>query len=345
MTGALRLAREFAREKRPSGNALVWGLAVGLIGSAVLAATVGAVPLSLANLADPIASAVLFDIRLPRIALGALVGAGLALSGAALQGLFRNPLVDPGLIGSTSGGAFGAACAIVLGGEWLHSKGFALALPVAAFLGSLLATSLVYRGASSNGRTQVTQLILLGVGVNAMAGVGIGLLTFIADDSALRNLAFWNMGSVGGADWPTILAVCICTLPALVYLVRLGRSLDAMALGEREAALLGLDVESIKRRIVVLSSLCVGAGVSAAGAIGFVGLVVPHLIRLVAGPAHTRLLPAVALGGATLVVLADVGARTLVSPVELPIGIVTSALGAPVFVMLVRSRGSSGGLG
>lgn len=339
MTVAIRLAR-FS-----SSNGLVWVLGAALIASAFLAATVGAVSLSFSDLSDPISSAVLFDIRLPRIALAALVGAGLALSGAALQGLFRNPLVDPGLIGATSGGAFGAACAIVLGGEWLRSIGFAFALPVAAFLGSLLATTIVYRGASSDGRTQVTQLILLGVGVNAMAGVGIGLLTFVADDAALRSLTFWNMGSVGGADWSTNLAVLVCTLPALVMLIRLGRSLDAMALGDREAALLGLDVESIKRRIVLLSSLCVGAGVSAAGAIGFVGLVVPHLVRLVAGPSHKRLLPAVALGGATLVVLADVGARTLVSPVELPIGIVTSALGAPVFVALVRSRGGRGGFG
>lgn len=326
------------------GARLVWCLGAALVGAALLAATTGAVSLSFADLSSPVASAVLFDIRLPRIVLGASVGAGLAVSGAVLQGLFRNPLVDPGLIGSTLGGAFGAAVAIVLGGQWLQTVGFAFALPLSAFLGSLGATWIVYRGASGRGGTNVTQLILLGVGVNAIAGVGIGILTFIADDSALRALSFWNLGSVAGASWPSNLAVAAFTAPAVFVLLRLGRALDAMALGEREAGLLGIEVESVKRRIVLMASLCVGAGVSATGAIGFVGLVVPHLIRLIAGPSHRLLLPGSALGGATLVVLADVVARTVVAPVELPIGIVTSAIGAPVFVALVRERGARGAL-
>lgn len=351
---SLEATETFAEPESPSR--LLVGLAVALPIVIVVAAGIGAVSFSPLQVVavfasrlglalpvsfDAVHEAVLFDVRLPRIVLALLVGGGLAAAGAALQGLLRNPLVEPGLIGASSGAAFAAALVIVLGGALVPSSGLlgAILLPVVSFVGAMGATWLVQALARGTGQTDVSMLLLLGVAVNAFAGTGIGLLTFIADDVQVRTLAFWTLGSLGSASWKTNAAVACLAVPSLVLLVRTARQLNLIALGEREAGHLGLDVERLKRQVVVFSSLCVGAAVSAAGSIGFVGLIVPHVLRLSGGPDQRLLVPGSALGGALLVVLADLVSRTVVAPAELPIGVVTSLLGAPVFFVLVLRRG------
>lgn len=289
---------------------------------------------------------VLFAIRLPRVLLGALVGAGLAVAGASLQGLFRNPLADPGLIGVMAGAGVAAAATIVLTGLLPFSLPAPLAsllLPAAAFLGALATTLLVYRLAQREGRTDVPTLLLAGVAINAIAGAGIGMLIFMSNDQQLRDITFWTMGSLAGVTWDRLLPVLPFFLLPLLLLPRLGRLLNALLLGEEEAHHLGFAVEAGKRRVILLSALVAGAGVALAGTIGFVGLVVPHLVRLALGPDNRLLLPASALLGAALLLLADLVARTLVLPAELPIGIVTSCVGGPFFLWLLlraRARGS-----
>lgn len=288
--------------------------------------------------------AVLMSIRLPRTFLGVLSGAALAVSGAALQGLFRNPLADPALIGVSTGAALAAVSAIVLGAGISTMPAFsALLLPVAAFAGGLLVTWLVYRIASREGRTDVATMLLAGVAVNAMAGAGIGLLVFVSTDQQLRDLNFWLLGSLGGVTGSRILAVTPLLLGALVALPLLARHLNALLLGEREALHLGFHVERTKRLIVGLAALATGASVALTGVIGFIGLVVPHLVRLMIGPDHRTLLPAVILLGASLMLVADLVARTVVLPAELPIGILTSCVGGPFFLWLLVRRRPGGG--
>lgn len=289
---------------------------------------------------------ILFAIRLPRVLLGGLVGAGLAVAGASLQGLFRNPLADPGLVGVTAGAALAAAATIVLVGMFSLSLPASIAgflLPSAAFLGALLTTLLVYRLAQRDGRTDVPTLLLAGVAINAIAGAGIGVLIFVSNDQQLRDITFWTMGSLAGVTWDRLLPVLPFLVLPLFLLPRLSRLLNALLLGEEEAHHLGFAVERGKRRVILLSALLAGAAVALAGTIGFVGLVVPHLVRLALGPDNRLLLPLSALLGATLLLLADLVARTLVLPAELPIGIVTSCVGGPFFLWLLlraRARGS-----
>lgn len=277
-------------------------------------------------------AAVLWAIRLPRVVLGMLVGAGLAISGAAMQGLFRNPLADPGLLGISSGAGLAAASSVVLG---FHAFGH-YSLPVAAFVGSLLATTLIYLLSQERGRVNVTTMLLSGIAINALCGAGTGLMTFLATDEQLRTITFWNLGSLGGATWPTVASAAPLILAGAVILPFLGRALNALMLGESGAAHLGINVQGVKWAVVGLVALCVGAGVAVAGTIGFVGLVVPHLLRLLTGPNHRTLLPASALLGATLLVLADLISRTIAIPAEVPIGIITALLGAPFFLYLLR---------
>lgn len=282
--------------------------------------------------------AVLMVIRLPRVVAGLLIGASLAVSGAAIQGLFRNPLADPGLIGISSGSALAAAGIIVLGSSALRGVvGLFgdLALPLAAFGGGFLTTLLIYRLATLGGRTSVPTMLLAGIAINALCGAAIGLLTFIATDDQLRDLTFWSLGSLGRANWSMIAAMLPFMLVTLLPLPLLARSLNAFLLGEAEAGHLGIDVERVKTFIVALVALAVGAGVAVAGIIGFVGLVVPHLIRLIWGPDHRLLLPASALLGASLLVGADLLARTIAVPAEVPIGIVTALMGGPFFLWLL----------
>lgn len=285
------------------------------------------------------AALVVGQIRLPRALLAILCGATLALCGVAMQGLFRNPLADPGLIGVSSGAALGAAAAILL---------LPLTLPVwlapwfgmlAAFAGGLAVTLLVYRLGQRDGRTRVAVMLLAGVAISALAGAGIGLFSYIADDSALRSLTYWSLGSLNGASLPRLLPLLPVCLGVALWLPRRASALNALLLGESEARHLGVEVEKLKRELVLCVALGVGATVAAAGMIGFVGLVVPHLLRLITGPDHRRLLPAAALGGAALLLLADLAARLLLAPAELPIGTLTALLGAPFFLyLLARER-------
>jgi iron complex transport system permease protein len=279
----------------------------------------------------PQQTAVLWSIRLPRVLLGALVGAGLAVSGALLQGVFRNPLADPGLIGVSSGAALGAVAVIVAG---IAPLGL-FTLPVVAFLAGACTTLLVYRIAQRHGRTDVATLLLVGIALNALAGAATGLLTYLADDPQLRSIVFWTMGGLGGALWETLLPTAPFILAALLLAPWLGRALNLFALGEAEARHLGVEVEQVKRGAVLLAALATGAAVALAGPIGFIGLVVPHIIRLLAGPDHRVLLPACALGGASLLILADLLARTIAAPAEVPVGLITALVGGPFFLTLI----------
>ena len=290
---------------------------------------------------------VMLQSRLPRIVLGILVGAGFGAAGAALQALFRNPLADPGLIGVASGAALGAAGVIVLGGVLLPaalaaSLGLWL-LPVAAFVGALGVTTLVYRLAAGRGRLALPLLLLAGIAINAVSGAAIGLLTYLADDTQLRTLTFWTLGSLGGAQWPMLGVIVWPVALGIVALATQCRSLNALLLGEAEALHLGVAVQSVKRRVMVACALCVGALVASSGMIGFIGLIAPHIVRLVVGPDPRAVLPAAALFGAILTLLADLVARTWVAPAELPLGILTALLGAPFFLILLwRRRGQFG---
>lgn len=287
------------------------------------------------------AELILGQIRLPRTLLGLTVGAVLALSGVAMQGLFRNPLADPGLVGVSSGAALGAAVAIVVGAS-LGGLPVALEpylLSICAFAGGLIVTGIVYRLGRRDGQTNVGVMLLAGVAMTALAGSIIGLFTYLADDASLRTLTFWNLGTLNGASyarlWPLLL---VCVL-VICWLPRRAKALNALLLGESEARHLGIEVERLKRELILCIALGVGAAVAAAGLIGFVGLVVPHLVRLVAGPDHRVVLPASALAGASLLLFADVFARLVLAPTELPIGIVTVFLGAPFFLfLLIRGR-------
>ena len=287
------------------------------------------------------AELILGQIRLPRTLLGLAVGGVLALSGVAMQGLFRNPLADPGLVGVSSGAALGAAIAIVGGAAFggLPEVMGPYLLSLCAFIGGLGVTALVYRLGRRNGQTNVAVMLLAGIALTALAGFAVGLFTYLADDATLRTLTFWNLGSLNGASYARLWPLLIVTVGVALWLPRRANALNALLLGESEANHLGIDVEGLKRELVFCTALGVGAAVAAAGMIGFIGLVVPHLVRLLAGPDHRVLLPASVLAGATLLLFADLIARLALAPAELPIGIVTAFLGAPFFLyLLMRGR-------
>jgi iron complex transport system permease protein len=288
------------------------------------------------------AELILAQIRMPRTLLGLAVGMVLALCGVAMQGLFRNPLADPGLVGVSSGAALGAAVAIVGGAAFggLPEAFAPYLLSVCAFVGGLLVTALVYRLGRRDGQTNVATMLLAGIALTALAGAAIGLFTYLADDATLRTLTFWNLGSLNGASYARLWPLLLATLAVALWLPRRARALNALLLGESEARHLGFDVERLKRELVFCTALGVGAAVAAAGLIGFIGLVVPHLMRLLVGPDHRLLLPASALAGASLLLLADLVARLALAPAELPIGIVTALIGAPFFIYLL-ARGRS----
>lgn len=275
---------------------------------------------------------VLLFVRFPRVILTAIVGASLAISGATLQGLFRNPLADAGLIGVTAGASLGATLWIVLIGSGMFSI---WGLPIAAFTGGIVVTLLVYQIARTGGRVLTVTLLLSGIAFNSITGAGIGLMTFMADEEQLRSLTFWLLGSFGGATWQVILANLPIALIGFCILLPLAQPLNVITLGESEAFHLGLSVDQLKRRAVFGAALSVGAAVSAAGGIGFVGLIIPHLLRLIGGPDHRFILPASVLAGSILLVAADTLARTIVAPMELPIGIITGILGGPFFLWLL----------
>lgn len=282
--------------------------------------------------------AVLLTIRLPRIVFAILTGAGLSASGVAMQGLFRNPLADPSLIGVSSGAALGATAIIV----FMDSVGLttggtpgAFSLPAAAFGGGFVTAWVIYRLATRSGRTSVSTMLLAGIAINALAQAVGGLITFFATDTALRNLTFWKLGSLGAATWTNVGLLAPLVLIPVFGFPFLSSRLNVFLLGESEAHLLGVPVEATKTLIVVLVSVAVGGTVAFTGLIAFVGLIVPHVLRLVGGPDHRFLFPASAIYGAALMVVADCVARTVVIPAELPIGILTAVFGAPVFLWLL----------
>jgi iron complex transport system permease protein len=280
-------------------------------------------------------------IRAPRVALALATGGGLAVAGAALQALFRNPLADPGLTGITGGAAFAAVAAIafqdLLVGH-LPSPYGALVLPVAAFLGGLAAVSLCYWAARTPDGVSIPTMLLSGIGIGTVAGAGIGAIIFLADDAQLRSISFWTLGSLGAASWLSLSLSLPAVIGGAIYLLRRGRELDALSLGEAEAFGLGVDTRVLKGRIIVAAALVTGATVCLAGMVGFVGLVAPHIARLLVGAGNRAVLPAAMLFGATLLVGADVAARTLAAPAEIPVGILTSMVGGPLFFWLVVYR-------
>jgi iron complex transport system permease protein len=332
---------------------VVSGLAVVLVWTIVVSVGIGAVAIPPGQVVGVLLDALGFDvavshtdaqeaillnIRIPRVVLAILVGAALSVSGAAMQGLFRNPLADPGLIGISNGAAFATAVALVLTGPLAMTEWFRGAvMPMAAFVGGVVSTLVVYRLSTTDGRTHVATMLLAGIAVNALTGAGIGYLVFLADDNQIRDLTFWLLGSLGGAQWSTVLTVAPFLLAAVFWLPGLARGLNAMLLGESEATHLGFRVERLKKVIILLVGLSVGAAVSVSGVIGFVGLVVPHILRLWIGPDHRFLLPGSALLGALLLLGSDLAARTLAAPAEIPIGVITASVGAPFFLWLLMT--------
>lgn len=279
-------------------------------------------------------AAVVWDVRLPRVLLAALVGACLAIAGAALQGLFGNSLADAGVIGVTSGASLGAICAIVLGLQFLGSW----TVPFMAFVAGMLTTSLIYVLARPGRKGNTVQILLVGIAVTAIAGSVNGFFTYIASTTELEAITFWSMGSLNRASWDTLGAGVLFFAVGTVMLLSLAKPLDVLALGERQAQHVGLNVKRTRFLLVIATSLVVGAAVALAGSIGFVGLVVPHIVRLAVGPVHRWLLPISALGGALMIVLADIGARTLNPPSEIPIGLFTGIVGGPFFLWLLSRR-------
>lgn len=286
---------------------------------------------------------IVYDIRLPRAVLGSMVGAALAVSGAAMQGLFRNPLADPGLIGVSAGAALGAVGVIVLGTTILGplTRIFGLyTLPLAAFAGGLASTLVLYQVATRRGQTSVATMLLAGIALAALAGAVIGVLIFKADDRQLRDLTFWGLGSLAGATWTKVAAAAPIVIAALAAMPFLARGLNGLALGESVAHHMGIPIQRLKNATIIAVAAATGACVAVSGTIGFVGIVVPHLLRLLIGPDNRYLLPASALLGASMLLMADAIARTIVAPAELPIGIVTALVGAPFFLwILLRRRG------
>ncbi|WP_103333825.1 FecCD family ABC transporter permease [Pseudotabrizicola formosa] len=345
---AVRLSGDRDAQAR---NAML-ALSVALLLTAGLSLSHGASEVSLGSLLHVLVSGqamadqdrlILWEIRLPRMLTGVLVGASLAVAGAVMQGLFRNPLADPGLVGVGAGAGLGAVLAIVLGGlapVWItQAMGYHL-VPLAAFFGGWVSTLLLYRVATRSGRTSVATMLLAGIALGALAGAATGVLVYIADDRQLRDLTFWGLGSLGGASWPKVLAAGPVMALALLAAPFLARGLNGLALGEAAAHHIGLPVQRVKAVAILTVAAATGAAVAVSGGIGFIGIVVPHLLRLATGPDHRFLLVNAGLAGATLLLLADLIARSIITPAELPIGIVTATLGAPVFLwILLRRRG------
>jgi len=324
--------------RRPSTPALFLGLAAAALVAALLGIALGAAPIAPRELARALlghgtgtAAGIVWSLRLPRVALGFVVGGVLAVAGAALQALVRNPLADPYLLGLSGGAGLGAVVALALGvvSAW--------ALPAAAFAGALVAVVVVYRLAVVAGGALDSRILLLaGVVVGAFAGALLAGLLAVSEAAQVKTATLWLMGGLGGVGWLGVAALVVYAAPALAVHVAEARALNLLALGEEPAQHLGADVARTKRRVYVAASLLAAASVAAAGMIGFVGLIVPHAVRLVKGHDHRVLLPAAFLLGGTFLVLADTLARTAFTPLELPVGVVTAVVGVPVFAVLLR---------
>lgn len=331
------------------------GLVVALIVACIAAASIGAFDIAPTQVVAAIGrkigllgdaplhalnDQVLWEIRFPRVVLGAIVGGSLGAAGAAMQGSFANPLAEPGIVGVSSGAVLGAVAQIVLGFAPLGT----FTLPFAAFIGGVITVAVVYFSSRANGRTEVVTLILTGVALNALLGAIIGLFTYFSEDAELRSITFWTLGSVANATWTKVVAVAPFALIGLVVAIMNAHKLDLLALGERPARHLGLRVEQFRIVMLAVTAILTASAVAVSGIILFIGLVVPHLVRVMAGPRHRVLLPASALLGAALLVIADLVARTIAAPSEIPLGVLTSILGSPVFLwQLRRTRASQGG--
>jgi iron complex transport system permease protein len=282
---------------------------------------------------------VLWMIRLPRVVLSVLIGAGLGLAGASLQGLLRNPLADPGLIGISSGASMGAVVMIIVQNalpvfQSVPALNF-YALNLAAFAGAIITTLFIFRIARTGGQAVISTLLLAGIAVRALCESVTGLMTYLANNEQLRSITFWSLGSLGGANWKTVAGIAPFILIPLILLPRLAPALNLLALGEREAMHSGVRVPKLKALLVILATMAVAAGVAVAGIIGFIGLIVPHIVRQFTGPDYRILIPGSALSGAVLLTVADLLCRTIVAPAELPVGIITAVIGAPFFLWLI----------
>ncbi|WP_083863575.1 FecCD family ABC transporter permease [Nocardia exalbida] len=345
------------KSRRRSRVVLVFAVAVaGLVALALASAAIGQVPTTPVEVAGsvlhrigwdigpmpahPSGEVTLWQVRFPRVVLAMLVGAALATAGALLQGVFANPLAEPGVIGVSAGAAVGAGTVIVVGGAFVA----AWSVAAAAFVAGLATTSLVYLLARSGGRTEVVTLVLTGVAINAFAGGLIALLLFVASPAARDQIVFWQLGSLNGATWESVGVVAPLTAVGVAAAVLLAPRLDLLALGESAARHLGVDVERLRRNVIVVVAVLATAGVAFTGIILFVGLIVPHLVRMLVGPAHRVLIPLSAVVGAVVLLAADVTARSLVDNADLPLGMLTSLIGGPVFFWLLRrTRARSGG--
>ncbi|MGW6693022.1 FecCD family ABC transporter permease [Rhodococcus sp. NPDC054953] len=342
--------------RRPGAAVVLIALALGLLVLAVASACIGQVPTSPAEVlgslahrigldlgpmpAHPSGEVTLWQVRFPRVVLAIVVGAGLACAGALLQGVFANPLAEPGVIGVSSGAAVGACAVILTGGAFVAGT----AVAAAAFVTGLITTILVYLLARSDGRTEVVTLVLTGVAINAFAGGLIAFFTFAADPAARDQIVFWQLGSLNGATWEAVAVVTPMAIVGIAVTMMLANKLDLLSLGESAAAHLGVNVERLRQVAVLVVAVLVSASVAFTGIILFVGLVVPHLMRMVVGPAHRLLIPASVLCGAIVLLAADLGARTLVPNADLPLGMLTSLIGGPFFFwMLRRTRKQQGG--
>ncbi|MFE9298625.1 FecCD family ABC transporter permease [Streptomyces niveus] len=345
-----------ARASQPRGA--TWLLTAALLGVllllALLSAGLGAYDIPLGDVLssvrhrmgiggaalERVPESVLWNVRLPRVVLALLVGASLGCAGALMQGVFGNPLAEPGVIGISAGAAVGAVASIALGLSFLGNW----TVTVCAFVSGLLTVLLVYAMSRSGGRTEVVTLILTGIAVNAFAGALIGLSIFFADNAQISQITFWQLGSLAQATWPKVLAVVPCALLGLAVAPFYARKLDLLALGERPARHLGVDVERLRVVLVLVVALLTAAAVAVAGIITFVGLLVPHLLRMANGPGHRFLVPGSALGGALVLVAGDLAARTVAAPAELPLGVLTALFGSPFFFWLLRrTRRRQGG--
>ncbi|WP_294966304.1 iron ABC transporter permease [uncultured Gilliamella sp.] len=316
---------------------LLWGLLALLLVLIIYSANTGALKLSFSHLfnmsfEDPLFN-IWLNIRLPRIVLAVIVGMALATSGAVMQGLFRNPLADSGLLGISSGASLVVGLTIIFPAIFppiimLYGK------MIAAFVGSLFICLLIYIY-SLNEQCNLAKMILLGVAINAIIGAIMGFLSYISDESQLRQLSLWSMGHLGKGSWDLVFVAMSLIIPSLICVFKLSQQLNILQLGDEDAHYLGINVQRIKRYLLLLSSVLIGTSVAVSGIIAFVGLVVPHMIRLRIGANHSWLLPGSALGGACLLLLADTLARTVIAPTEIPVGLFTSLIGGPYFLWLI----------
>jgi len=319
----------------------------------VLAASIrfGAVDFSLSDISTAITSLfpnqpeatldqrIFIELRLPRALLCVLVGASLGVGGTLMQALFRNPIVEPGLVGTSSGAAFGSALFFVVGGA-LDLGSSMLSLPLAACLGGMIATYLVFILAKPRlgGRASIVMLLLTGLAINALCMSAIGFLTYIARDPQARSITFWSLGTMSGASWRSVQIVGVTTIVGIIAALRYSKQLNALMIGEEEATYLGVNVERLKWIVLTINVIIVAVATSFVGVISFVGLIVPHILRMMRGADNRFLILGSAFMGATLLSLADLTSRVVIRPAELPIGIVTSVVGVPVFLYLLRSK-------